>query len=540
MDKSLDIPHSQDNAKDKPKKPRHRHSAFQLAALNELYDKNEHPPLDERTALADKLGMEVKTVNAWFQNKRASSKKRHKTTNPQFELPPISALIASVSSAPPPQQLEFDDMSDDEQLPPLSEQNLAKIPHSAEHSRRQSAFYTGGNPQHRHLSEADQASHRKGRSRPTPQQSEELRKLYDRNPHPSKEEREELGDRIGMRYQSVTNWFQNQRSIAKKRKDEEDAQSAVLKMDHDESSSSSRTYSPFPPSSGAIHPSLSVPPATRHPSLAGLAIPQRMRRASPMSSHIDSRASSPRPSPYRAAVAERASSVTSGRARRSRPEPYQLEALKKLFHRTATPSIEERGALAMEINMDVGKVTNWFRNLRQTTRKRTKRMDDGDDDDDDISLATYTASRDVSRAGSPLLSGSSASLHEDDDVVMSDPVDVRYRHSDPRIRQRYDGKPHRMYSHLAHSRSHSDVGSDDEYQEAVTPSPESSPAPPSILPVPTHVSKRPHAAQSPGDISLTVDALSYAEMEKATAKYHTGVKVEDALLLLSFHHNVVR
>lgn len=57
-DKPVDT-HSQSDHKDKPKKPRHRHSAFQLAALNELYDKNEHPPLDERTALAERLGMYV-------------------------------------------------------------------------------------------------------------------------------------------------------------------------------------------------------------------------------------------------------------------------------------------------------------------------------------------------------------------------------------------------------------------------------------------------------------------------------------------------
>lgn len=45
--------------KDKPKKPRHRHSAFQLAALNELYDQNDHPPLQARTSLAERLGMSV-------------------------------------------------------------------------------------------------------------------------------------------------------------------------------------------------------------------------------------------------------------------------------------------------------------------------------------------------------------------------------------------------------------------------------------------------------------------------------------------------
>ena len=40
-----------------PKKPRHRHSAHQLQLLNELYDRDEHPSLDERTQLAERLGM---------------------------------------------------------------------------------------------------------------------------------------------------------------------------------------------------------------------------------------------------------------------------------------------------------------------------------------------------------------------------------------------------------------------------------------------------------------------------------------------------
>ena len=39
------------------KKPRHHHSPVQLAALNELFDRNEHPSLEERTELAEKLGM---------------------------------------------------------------------------------------------------------------------------------------------------------------------------------------------------------------------------------------------------------------------------------------------------------------------------------------------------------------------------------------------------------------------------------------------------------------------------------------------------
>ena len=41
------------------KKPRHRHSPEQLAALNSLFDRNEHPPLEARAALAERLGMFV-------------------------------------------------------------------------------------------------------------------------------------------------------------------------------------------------------------------------------------------------------------------------------------------------------------------------------------------------------------------------------------------------------------------------------------------------------------------------------------------------
>lgn len=53
----MSLPIPPDPTKDKLKKPRHRHSPAQLAALNELYDKNEHPALDLRTSLAERLGM---------------------------------------------------------------------------------------------------------------------------------------------------------------------------------------------------------------------------------------------------------------------------------------------------------------------------------------------------------------------------------------------------------------------------------------------------------------------------------------------------
>ncbi|OBZ79671.1 hypothetical protein A0H81_01288 [Grifola frondosa] len=542
--------------KEQPKKPRHRHSAFQLAALNELYDKNEHPSLEERTSLAERLGMyvmrlflsltrlvacqwlisdyhcwcrETKTVNSWFQNKRASSKKRHKgPANPQCELPPISALIASVPApnAPYP-HLDYDDLSEDELIPRLSHSTASD--HTQQ--QQQTLFYAG-NPQHKHLFEADNTMPRKARSRPSSAQTEELRKLYDITPHPSKEQREELGDKIGI----------IQRSIAKKRKEEEEAA-------YKSEPSKSRTFSPFPPTSGAAHPSLSVPPATGHPSLTALLHVRRSPSLAPSSGHVpnDSRPSSPRASPYRAHATDRVLAATHARPRRTRPEPQQLEALKKLFHRTRTPSIEERGALALEIGMEVGKVTNWFRNLRQTARKRAKKGGvEGDDEDyyddmehdvdeDNVSLATHPGqSRSVSRTGTPAHSAGTqpSPLMHDQDVSMDQDAD------DYKVKVELDAKfnvklevqdKHRMYAHASHSHSHSDMSSDEELQEAVTPSPVSSPPPPAMSRPITNTFRN----------ILAVDPLSYAELEKATARFHTGVRVEDALLLLSFHHHVV-
>ncbi|EMD42305.1 hypothetical protein CERSUDRAFT_110826 [Gelatoporia subvermispora B] len=530
--------HSPQDRKDQPKKPRHRHSAFQLAALNELYDKNEHPSLEERTSLAERLGMETKTVNSWFQNKRASCKKRTtkgsasnssvSSMNNQVELPPISALIASVSAPPSAFPLsEHEEYSEDD-LPRHSHSSISE--HSQHH---QSLFYTG-NTHHRHMYDVENSPPRKGRSRPSAVQTEELRKLYDINPHPSKEEREDLGERIGMRYQSVTNWFQNQRSIAKKRKEDADAQGPALTHKppkFGDSSHPSRQISPFPPTTGAAHPSLSVPPATGHPSLSALAAPHRGRHLSSVSrpSSNDSRPSSPRVSPYRAPTSERAFVTTHARPRRTRPEPHQLEALKKLFRRTATPSIEERGALALEIGMDIGKVTNWFRNLRQTARKRAQRGsidadEDMDDMEDDVSLATYNPlSRSVSRSGTPTYSMTMSPPQEAQDVLMDQ--------EDSEMKLEMEVKRRRIYVQSAHAHSHSDMASDEDFQEAVTPSPSSTPPPTAYVPV---------VSRTDGFKGLAVNALAYAQLGKANTQFNTGVKVEDALLLLSFHKHIVQ
>lgn len=187
--------------------------------------------------------------------------------------------------------------------------------------------------------------------------------------------------------------------------------------------------------------------------------------------------------------------------------------------KTQAPSIEERTAIALEIGMygcvsfldvpfvdliirrDVGKVTNWFRNLRQTARKRVKRPGSGDDDDYDSVHNTYSTS--VSRAGTPSLrSSSSASSME------------------------LDGYDYDMQG------IHSDIGSEDECQEPVTPPPE----PTRALPPTSASSSRITISQ----LTLSNEPVSYAEPAKnPTAQYSPGIKIEDALLLLSFHHHIV-
>jgi hypothetical protein len=134
---------------------------------------------------------------------------------------------------------------------------------------------------------------------------------------------------------------------------------------------------------------------------------------------------------------------------------------------------------------NVGKVTNWFRNLRQTSRKRTKkksaRTGDGDDDDDD----NFVMLNSGSRAGTPFLHSSSSSSAADD------PMDL-------------DGEDY-------------DAGSEEEYQEAVTPPPELFHSPRRFSP----------ARVSPADL----DPASYSHLDKSA---YPGVRIEDAILLLSF------
>jgi hypothetical protein len=154
---------------------------------------------------------------------------------------------------------------------------------------------------------------------------------------------------------SITNWFQNQRSQAKKRKEEEEVAAAQMyKTPVLNSSHESTPFSALPPASN--HPSLlaSLPPPSFHPSLH-LALSSKELPSLSIPARAVARAegspSSRRSTPRRSSTPYRPATSTLSRPRRTRPEPYQLGELKKLNAKTSNPSIEERSALALEIGM---------------------------------------------------------------------------------------------------------------------------------------------------------------------------------------------
>jgi len=508
---------------ERPKKPRHRHSAAQLAALNELYERNEHPSLDERTSLAEKLGMETKTVNAWFQNKRAATKKRSRPGQPStYDLPSVPSLLSPVDPSTAP--LIEDSSISECPSPSLArmQEPSPRINHlqaSLDPSIQQTAFYVG-NPDHDHTFESAVPvlpPRPRMRIRPSLSQTEELRNAYIIDPHPTKEQREELGKRIGMRYQSVTNWFQNQRSLAKKRLDDDvafDKTSHLYSNGHPTADLFTDMLSPRRHSRD--FPALekpAFPPRSSHPSVSGLI---RRDKRSPSIERSNASTSS-RSSPYHCIIPPH-------RPRRTRPEPHQLEALQKLYKRTSNPSIEERNALALEVGMDLAKVTNWFRNLRQSTRKRARKTTE-EGDTESIQLGSGF----ISRAVTPSAASSySVYVHEADHVpdpeqdIDSDTEDAGVITTNNSARKHIRVAP-------------SEAGSDDEeYQEAVTPSPEPSPLP--HPPTSLLSTSRPHQIDVRGGINIS--PIDYDRLEKIPGRL-SGVKVEDALLLLGFHHHIV-
>ena len=311
---------------------------------------------------------------------------------------------------------------------------------------------------------------------------------------------------------------------------------------------------PLAPTSGAMHPSLSVPPATSHPSLSALLIPHRLRRSPSAAPSFSSRPSSPRASPYPMHPAERAVDATHRRPRRTRPEPWQLEALKKLFGRTKTPSIEDRQRLAAEIGMDVGKVTNWFRNLRQSDRKRARQNGSASADDDhehehseEGDPMDVVEDDDQTQASGSRMATPSVASTSGVEYIKIETIEEKHRPFPPVPHHRRLSQPRALYTRVPLMHSQSELASDEDMPEAVTPSPESSPPPSSVVASTSSLAlplAHPHARETKASIERYSLEYTHYETEKIVVKakpelVEPGVKMEDALLLLSFSHGTV-
>ncbi|CAL1695046.1 unnamed protein product [Somion occarium] len=55
----------------------------QIAALQALFEAKSHPSKEERGAIAAELGLELKSVNVWYQNRRRSAKKQALAWKPE-------------------------------------------------------------------------------------------------------------------------------------------------------------------------------------------------------------------------------------------------------------------------------------------------------------------------------------------------------------------------------------------------------------------------------------------------------------------------
>jgi hypothetical protein len=152
--------------------------------------------------------------------------------------------------------------------------------------------------------------------------------------------------------------------------------------------------------------------------------------------------------------------------------------------------------------MEIGKVTNWFRNLRQSARKRAKKVGrrHGGNSDDDMDYTdgygtgfnSPSASAPVSRAGTP-----SSSFEREDG------------------RRRHGRSPARLHS------SDEDDEDEEEPQEAVTPSPSQSPSPASS---PSHTR----------NLDFSVAAALHDAMMQMSKQEKFKDLAADALLLLEF------
>ena len=203
--------------------------------------------------------------------------------------------------------------------------------------------------------------------------------------------------------------------------------------------------------------------------------------------------------------------------------------------------------------MDVGKVTNWFRNLRQSDRKRARQngstsaeeMDEDPDADVDADTTMDVdddASTRMSMSRTATPSATSTSGVESVKVEALDEKPLHLHEPSPHFHAHPHGPSRSIYARMPLTHSQSELGSDEELPEAVTPSPDSSPPPPTVASTSSLALPlvHPHARETKASINRY--ALEYAQYEsdKAAPELEgSGVKMEDALLLLSFHHGTV-
>ncbi|KAH8099356.1 hypothetical protein BXZ70DRAFT_943373 [Cristinia sonorae] len=68
---------------------RKRLQSEQVAVLQGVFEENSHPSPEERAGLAAELGLELKAVNVWYQNKRRSVKKQTLAWKPTVTKQPL-------------------------------------------------------------------------------------------------------------------------------------------------------------------------------------------------------------------------------------------------------------------------------------------------------------------------------------------------------------------------------------------------------------------------------------------------------------------
>ncbi|KAH9386441.1 uncharacterized protein NEMAJ01_1337 [Nematocida major] len=63
-------------AKQSPKKPRTKLDSWQIATLEKAFDDDSHPSMKAKKRLSSTLGLQIKSIQIWFQNKRAKEKSK--------------------------------------------------------------------------------------------------------------------------------------------------------------------------------------------------------------------------------------------------------------------------------------------------------------------------------------------------------------------------------------------------------------------------------------------------------------------------------